>query len=92
MHHLPGVGQNLQDHPDFVFGYTSDAPYFAGLSWGGIGRIFKGIAQYRRERRGPMTSNIAECGGLKRVFGCQTRRSAIPLANCNRPSGSRNRW
>ena len=21
-HHLPGVGQNLQDHPDFVFGFT----------------------------------------------------------------------
>ena len=63
-HHLPGVGQNLQDHPDFVFGFASDAPYFAGLSFGGIARIFKGIAQYRRERRGPMTSNIAECGGF----------------------------
>src|ERR1700687_404418 len=64
VHHLPGVGQNLQDHPDFVFGFTSDAPYFAGLSLSGIARIFKGIAQYRRERRGPMTSNIAECGGF----------------------------
>jgi choline dehydrogenase-like flavoprotein len=63
-YHLPGVGQNLQDHPDFVFGFTSDAPYFAGLSWSGIARIFKGIAQYRRERRGPMTSNVAECGGF----------------------------
>ncbi len=51
-HHLPGVGQNLQDHPDFVFGYTSDSPHFTGLSFGGIGRIFKGIGQYRRERRG----------------------------------------
>jgi choline dehydrogenase-like flavoprotein len=29
VHHSPGVGQNLQDHPDFVFGFTSDAPYFA---------------------------------------------------------------
>jgi choline dehydrogenase-like flavoprotein len=64
VHHLPGVGQNLQDHPDFVFGFTSDAPYFAGLSWSGIARIFRGIAQYRRERRGPMTSNVAECGGF----------------------------
>ena len=63
-HHLPGVGQNLQDHPDFVFGFTSDAPHFAGLSLSGIARIFKGIAQYRRERRGPMTSNVAECGGF----------------------------
>ena len=63
-HHLPGVGQNLQDHPDFVFGFTSDAPYFTGLSFGGIARIFRAIAQYRRERRGPMTSNFAECGGF----------------------------
>jgi choline dehydrogenase-like flavoprotein len=64
VHHLPGVGANLQDHPDFVFGFLSDAPYFAGLSWSGIARIFKGIAQYRKERRGPMTSNVAECGGF----------------------------
>jgi choline dehydrogenase-like flavoprotein len=64
VHDLPGVGKNLQDHPDFVFGYTSDLPYFAGLSFGGIGRIIKGIAQFRRERRGPMTSNVAECGGF----------------------------
>lgn len=63
-HHLPGVGGNLQDHPDFVFGYASDNPNFTGLSFGGIGRIFKGIGQYRRERRGSMTSNIAECGGF----------------------------
>lgn len=64
VHHLPGVGKNLQDHPDFVFGFTSDSPYFAGLSFGGIARIFKGIAQFRRERRGPMTSNVAEAGGF----------------------------
>ncbi len=64
VHHLPGVGQNLQDHPDFVFGYLSDAPYFFGVSFGGIARIVKGIAQYRRERRGMMTSNGAECGGF----------------------------
>ncbi|MCO5132297.1 MAG: choline dehydrogenase [Xanthobacteraceae bacterium] len=63
-HHLPGVGQNLQDHPDFVFGFTSNAPYFAGLSFPGLGRIGKGIMQYRRQRRGPMTSNVAECGGF----------------------------
>ena len=63
-HHLPGVGQNLQDHPDFIFGFASDAPYFSGLSWSGIGRIVNGIFQYRRERRGPMTSNVAECGGF----------------------------
>jgi choline dehydrogenase-like flavoprotein len=64
VHHLPGVGQNLQDHPDFIFAYTSDDPNFTGISFGGIARIFREIGQYRRERRGPMTSNFAECGGF----------------------------
>ena len=64
VHHLPGVGQNLQDHPDFVFGYLSDNPNFNGISLGGIPRLLRAIGQYRRERRGPMTSNFAECGGF----------------------------
>jgi choline dehydrogenase-like flavoprotein len=64
VHHLPGVGQNLQDHPDFVFGFMSDNPNFNGLSLGGIPRLLRAIRQYRRERRGPMTSNFAECGGF----------------------------
>jgi choline dehydrogenase-like flavoprotein len=64
VHHLPGVGQNLQDHPDFVFGYMSDNPNFNGISLGGIPRLLRAIRQYRRERRGPMTSNFAECGGF----------------------------
>jgi choline dehydrogenase-like flavoprotein len=64
VHHLPGVGQNLQDHPDFIFCYTSDDPNFTGISFKGLPRIFRAIGQYRRERRGPMTSNFAECGGF----------------------------
>ena len=64
VHHLPGVGQNLQDHPDFIFAYTSDNPNFTGISFGGLARIFRAIGQYKRERRGPMTSNFAECGGF----------------------------
>ncbi len=64
VHHLPGVGKNLHDHPDFVFGFTSDNPNFTGLSLAGLKRIGKAIFQFRRERRGPMTSNIAEAGGF----------------------------
>lgn len=52
-HHLPGVGQNLHDHPDFIFGYMSDSPYFAGISLKGMPRLVRAILQYRRERRGP---------------------------------------
>jgi choline dehydrogenase-like flavoprotein len=64
VHHLPGVGQNLQDHIDFVFGYLSDNPNFNGLSLKQVPRLLRAIGQYRRERRGPMTSNFAECGGF----------------------------
>ena len=64
VHHLPGVGQNLQDHPDFIFSYASDSPYFFGTSLKGIPRLIRGIGQYRRERRGPITTNFAECGGF----------------------------
>jgi choline dehydrogenase-like flavoprotein len=63
-HHLPGVGQNLQDHPDFIFAYLSNSPYFTGMSFRGIAHQLRAIMQYRRERRGPMTSNFAECGGF----------------------------
>jgi len=64
VHHLPGVGQNLQDHPDFVFGFMSDNPNFNGISLKGLPRLLRAIGQYRRERRGPITSNFAECGGF----------------------------
>jgi choline dehydrogenase-like flavoprotein len=63
-HHLPGVGQNLQDHPDFIFAYMSDSPHFTGMSFSGIVHQLRAVMQYRRERRGPMTSNFAECGGF----------------------------
>jgi choline dehydrogenase-like flavoprotein len=64
VHHLPGVGQNLQDHPDFVFGYMSDNPHFNGISLKALPRLLRAIGQYRRERTGPVTSNFAECGGF----------------------------
>ena len=44
--HLPGVGQNLQDHPDFVFGFTSNSPHFAGLSFGGIAQILRALRNF----------------------------------------------
>jgi len=64
VHHLPGVGQNLQDHPDFTFGYASDNPNFVGISLKALPRLLRAIGQYRRERRGQMTTNFAECGGF----------------------------
>ena len=64
VHHLPGVGCNLQDHPDFVFNYRSNAPYFFGFTWRSIGCQIGAVIEYWRKRRGMMTTNFAECGGF----------------------------
>ncbi|MDP2227534.1 MAG: choline dehydrogenase [Moraxellaceae bacterium] len=64
VHHLPGVGKNLKDHPDFIFGYKSDDLNLLGLSLRGGLKLFSEIGRYRRERRGLITSNFAECGGF----------------------------
>ncbi len=61
---LPGVGRNLQDHPDFIFGYRSASRDTFGLSLGGGWRLLREALRYRRERRGMITSNFAEAGGF----------------------------
>ncbi|KIZ41630.1 MULTISPECIES: choline dehydrogenase [Rhodopseudomonas] len=62
--HLPGVGGNLQDHLDFIFSYRCDRPYFTGTSFKAIQRLLASIGLYRRDGRGPLTTNFAECGGF----------------------------
>jgi choline dehydrogenase-like flavoprotein len=64
VHHLPGVGANLQDHPDFIFGFAAPSLDLIGLSAAGTVRLFKEIMKYRRERRGLVASNFAEAGGF----------------------------
>ena len=64
LHAAPAVGQNLQDHPDFVFGYSSKDPHTIGFSLGEVARAIPALAEYRHHRRGLLASNIAECGGF----------------------------
>ncbi|RIK85703.1 MAG: glucose-methanol-choline oxidoreductase [Hyphomicrobiales bacterium] len=61
---LPGVGKNLQDHPDFIFGYRSASLDTFGVSLRGALRLMREIARFRRQRRGAITSNFAEAGGF----------------------------
>jgi len=63
-HELPGVGRNLQDHPDYVIGYLSAAPGLLGLTPRGLMNLAGGVGAFRREGRGILTSNIAEAGGF----------------------------
>ncbi len=64
VHHLPGVGKNLQDHPDFIFGYHTSSMDTFGFTFGGVVKLLKAIGRYRKERRGPWTSNFAEAGAF----------------------------
>ncbi len=66
-HALPGVGQHLQDHVDVVLVY--DAPQLTdlfGLSWRGALNVLRGMAEWRRQRSGMLTTNFAEAGGFIR--------------------------
>jgi choline dehydrogenase-like flavoprotein len=65
VHDLPGVGRNLHDHVDVV--QVVDAPRLKelfGLSLTGLGRVAKGILEWRNHRSGMLTSNFAEAGGF----------------------------
>lgn len=74
-HHLPGVGRNLHDHPDFVFGYLSKSLDTVGISARGGWRLLQSLARYRRERRGMLSTNFAECGGFL------STREGLPAPN-----------
>jgi choline dehydrogenase-like flavoprotein len=65
LHDLPGVGANLHDHVDVVLGV--DAPHLKdlfGLSAVGAWRTMGAINEWRRHRKGPLTTNFAEAGGF----------------------------
>lgn len=63
-HELPGVGQNLQDHPDVVLCYKGTDNSLLGYSIGGSLKMGSAVAQYLGGRRGPLASNFAEGGGF----------------------------
>ncbi len=64
VHHLPGVGQNLHDHLDYVFCYKTKNKDTMGYSVAGIWRSLMGLRQYRKHKTGLFTSNLAEVGGF----------------------------
>ncbi|TAK84732.1 MAG: choline dehydrogenase [Aquabacterium sp.] len=67
VHHLPGVGQNLQDHVDFIFGHRLPSTDLVGLSPAGLLHAARQWKRWQRERRGMLTTNYAECGGFLRA-------------------------
>lgn len=62
---LPGVGQNLQDHIDYVQSWRvpSDTATF-GVSLRGTGAILAAMREWRNKRSGMVTSTIASAGAF----------------------------
>ncbi|MFV3370107.1 GMC family oxidoreductase [Pseudomonas sp. NY15435] len=72
-HELPGVGQNLQDHPDIVACYKSHDTSLLGISASGTVKMGKAFVEYTRHRTGPFASNCAESGGFLKTSRELTR-------------------
>nr|WP_315428638.1 GMC family oxidoreductase N-terminal domain-containing protein [uncultured Albidiferax sp.] len=65
VHHLPGVGLHLHDHVDVVHAvHAPRAQELWGLSPTGLAHIAHGVVDWRKHRRGMLTSNLAEAGGF----------------------------
>ena len=65
IHHLPGVGQNLQDHIDYIQTYrvaSSDETF--GLSLQGGTSMLKSMFEWKNKRSGKVTSTLAESGAF----------------------------
>ena len=67
VHALPGVGQNLQDHIDYVQTWLAPSKTETfGVSLRGSARMTKALFEWRRKRSGPVTSPFAESGAFFR--------------------------
>ena len=61
---LPGIGENLQDHLDYVQIYKSKRNDVPGLSGRGLGAIASSIGQWRKHKDGLLTTPFAEGGAF----------------------------
>ena len=61
---IPGVGENLHDHIDYIIAYKSKLKDLMNTGPGGMIRTVKAMFEYRKHRTGMMTTNFAESGGF----------------------------
>ncbi len=83
VHDLPGVGQNLHDHVTTVLIYrTQRREATFGLSLSGLVSIVRSIFEWRKQRKGIITSNVAESQAF--IYADQNEKAPdIQLALCN---------
>jgi len=63
---LPGVGENLQDHPTVSVAMENPSAESYALSWRTAARVIAAPLRYLLSRRGMLASNAAEAGGFFR--------------------------
>ncbi len=66
---LPGVGQNLQEHPDIGTAFTSKKRDGYSVSLSGLWSITKATYQYFVHGRGKLRASITEAGGFVKSSG-----------------------
>jgi len=66
-HELPGVGENLQDHPTVSLAMTNPSAESYAMSWRTAPRVALAPLRYALGRRGMLASNAAEAGGFIRT-------------------------
>jgi choline dehydrogenase len=82
VHDLPGVGQNLHDHLTTVLIYrTARSDVTLGTSLSGGWALIKSIFEWRNQRTGWITTNVAETQGFISTEG-NTDYPNIQLALC----------
>lgn len=64
IHHLEGVGKNLQDHLDFIFLEKSKDSNLFGLGFRGLINVFKAVKHWRRGEPSILSTSFAESGGF----------------------------
>ena len=64
VHELPGVGQNLQDHLDFVLGYKSADKDNFGIGLTASVNLLKHMAAWRKDGTGMLATPFAEGGAF----------------------------
>ncbi|MDP3651594.1 MAG: GMC family oxidoreductase N-terminal domain-containing protein [Rhodoferax sp.] len=65
VHDLPGVGQNLQDHIDYVQSWrVPSATESFGLSLRGTAKVAGAVLEWKNKRSGMLTSTFASAGAF----------------------------
>lgn len=67
VHNLPGVGENLQDHVDYLLNYKSPSLDTVGFSVMGSIKFAYEAVKYFCTRRGLLATNYAESGAFLKV-------------------------